>query len=419
MTTYEKGTRHTLRIERMAHGGEGIGLLDGQVVFVKSAFPGDEVLVEITQKKKNFARARLLNIEVPSALRTKHRCEAAQHGGGCCDLSAVKPEKELELKEQILRDQLSRLAQIDPLPPISVHDFGLTTQWRTRMRLGTDTQGRAGVRLVHSREVVTDYPCSQAVPGLLDDITSYRFTPGSEVIVVVDDEGQRSIVEISKAPRGRRSEKITKVIAGSDTVVQCVGDEEERNFTIPATAFWQAHKNATTAYTHQIKQWISTWCEQKQHSNHLVAWDLYGGVGAFVPGILDAVDTAVSVHSVEASAQSVRAGESAFEEEGDDNSHVVFHSMPVEQALGQLPSPDIVISDPPRVGAGDHVVSAIAAASPQLAIHIGCDPATFARDLKAWIAGGYRVCEIVLFNAFPATHHFECLALIEPGTQQD
>ena len=94
---------------------------------------------------------------------------------------------------------------------------------------------------------------------------------------------------------------------------------------------------------------------------------------------------------------------------------VHFRTAKVEQAARHLPRPTTVILDPPRTGAGVEVVESIAAAAPRRVLHIGCDPATFARDIAAWSERGYRMERLAMVNAFPGTHHFETLALLVPA----
>jgi tRNA/tmRNA/rRNA uracil-C5-methylase (TrmA/RlmC/RlmD family) len=71
-----------------------------------------------------------------------------------------------------------------------------------------------------------------------------------------------------------------------------------------------------------------------------------------------------------------------------------------------------VVVDPPRTGLGRDVVERIAALTPQRIVYVSCDPATLARDL-AWLAErGYPLTELRAFDAFPMTHHVECVALL-------
>ena len=108
-TNLTHGDHITTTITRPAHGGVGIGDLDGRVVFVRGTYPGDVVEARITQVKKNYAKATLVDIVTPSPLRVPNRCPAAAHGAGCCDFADLKPEAELELKTTILTGQLTKL----------------------------------------------------------------------------------------------------------------------------------------------------------------------------------------------------------------------------------------------------------------------------------------------------------------------
>ena len=77
--------------------------------------------------------------------------------------------------------------------------------------------------------------------------------------------------------------------------------------------------------------------------------------------------------------------------------------------------PDVVVLDPPRTGAGERVIGAIADARPGIVVHVGCDAARFARDLGYFAARGYRVVDIRGFDAFPLTHHVEAVACLIPA----
>src|SRR5699024_5610857 len=65
------------------------------------------------------------------------------------------------------------------------------------------------------------------------------------------------------------------------------------------------------------------------------------------------------------------------------------------------------------------VVSTVASVAPQRVVHVGCDPATFARDINYWNEHGFQVQRLSLVNAFPGTHHFEVIALLEPGIAEE
>lgn len=397
----------------MAHGGSGIAdAPDGRVVFVHGAIPGDRVEATLTKVKPRWARADAVRILEPSSIRVEPACEAAAAGAGCCDFSHVSESAQLELKRAVLLGQLRALAGRSGVmgssfaPERDVETVALDphTGWRTRVRLGVDAQGRAGFRKFRSNDLVTAAPCSQPVPGLLDGIVGPAarvFTPGSELVVVVDADGERHVVETVSAQRGRRVERMTNVVEGSGEVTERIGESE---FRFPATAFWQAHVHAPRTYSDVISRWAGGTYVRR------IGWDLYGGVGSFVPAISAALGGG-RVVSVDYSTSATSRRQPALE-----GLEVDVVRSKVEDGIDQLPAPGLVVLDPPRAGAGAGVITAIAQAGPERIIHVGCDPATFSRDIATFGAGGYQVTRMVLVDAFPSTHHFEVLACLEPAT---
>ncbi|MCK2200342.1 class I SAM-dependent RNA methyltransferase [Corynebacterium callunae] len=402
-----KGDVISVEVIRPAHGGEGIAHHDGRVIFVQGGFPGDDVDVEISQLKKKWARGQVVKVNKPSADRVESRCAAAAAGAGCCDYAELNPAAELRLKTQVLTDQLERIGGLARLGTPELFDLQPTSGWRTRVRLGVDASGRAGFRKPKSNDLVTEVTCSQVVPALLDGLMgegAQRFTPGSEIIAAIDDKGQRHVIEAHKAPRGRRTETVLKVLEGTGNVEQTVGNY---TWTFPVSSFWQAHSAAPAAYSGFIAEVLEGLELSDVDKRGPVAWDLYGGVGLFAPVIVDKLGA--RVHSVELSAGSAEAGEIALE-----GLPVTFHTGRVEGVTSQLNSPHVVVLDPPRTGAGAEVLKSIAEANPQLVIHIGCDPATFSRDVADWNTNGYTLERLAVFNAFPGTHHFETIGVFIP-----
>lgn len=398
----------------MAHGGVAIAHApDGCVVFVDGAVPGDTVTVELTRVKKRWARGRVVEVLEASPDRVPTDCPAAAAGAGCCDYSHIAPAAQTRFKREVLVGQLHNHAQ--PSGVLDGFDLAIDLEedalepvvgWRTRVRLGVGPDGRAGSRKARSNEIVSEKPCSQVVPGALDGIVgdgARTFTPGAELIVVVDSTGARHVVETSKAQRGRRVEDIETVIEGDPTVTEIVpvesgGESTEFTFTFPATAFWQAHRAAPAAYSSYITDWAA------DNYARATGWDVYGGVGLFVPSISIAMGERPRIHSIDYSDAATRDKQPALRD-----FDVEVLNQKVESGLDHLADPGLVVLDPPRTGAGDEVIAAIAAREPERVIHIGCDPATFARDLAAWGGAGYVVERMALVDAFPATHHFEVL----------
>ncbi len=103
-STMSRGDSLEVTIDRMAHGGEGIGQAsDGRVVFVPRAFPGDVVKATAGRVKKSFIKAELESVLSPGALRVPSSCPAAAQGAGCCDFAELDPAAETGIKAEIFR----------------------------------------------------------------------------------------------------------------------------------------------------------------------------------------------------------------------------------------------------------------------------------------------------------------------------
>lgn len=413
------GDTLTLTPTTMAHGGEAIAHApDGRVVFVAGAIPGDTASVALTKVKKNWARGEAKVIDTPSPDRVDPACPAAEAGAGCCDYSHITPTAQERLKREILVGQLDKFAR--PSGVLTGFDLAIDleqdtlaplTGWRTRVRLGVGPDGRAGMRRARSHDVIAGVRCTQVNQEALDGIVgadARRFTPGAELVVVVDSRGTRHVVETQRAQRGKRIERIETRIEGDSVVTEAVpapqsSGIEESVFRFPPTAFWQAHTTAPATYCRYIADWAADTYARP------VGWDLYGGVGLFVPSISDALGSGAHVVSVDYSAAATRDPQPALADVD-----VEVRNSKVESSIDGLPDPGLVVLDPPRTGAGADVVEAVAARGPQRVIHIGCDPATFSRDLAAWGGCGYAVERMALIDAFPNTHHFEVLTSLVP-----
>ncbi|WIM68973.1 TRAM domain-containing protein [Corynebacterium breve] len=407
MPEFTAGDDLTLTATSMAHGGEAIAHADdGRVVFVSGAVPGDTVTATVTKAKKRWARATTTAVQVPSEFRVEATCPAAAAGAGCCDYASIAGENQLPFKRDILIGQLASLAArsgvFEGFDSQQIEDHSLSktipSPWRTRVRFGVDSRGRAGVRKLQSNEIVTER-CSQVFPDIYDELEKHSYTPGAEVIAVRDSSGSVHVVESARVPRGKRVETIEKVIAGTGAVEQVVG---KHRFVFPATAFWQAHEQAPETYAEIIRTWGTG------NYDIPVGWDLYGGVGVFVPAIAQAMGEDAKVISVDYSAGANASSQEALSEFN-------FESVDgrVEAVVDALTQPGLVVLDPPRSGAGAETVQAIAGKQPERIIHIGCDPATLARDLSDWGEAGYRVKKMAIIDAFPNTHHFEVMVELE------
>lgn len=379
-----------------ANGGSCVAHHEGRVVFVRYALPGERVRVRVTADRGSYWHAETVEVLEPADDRVESLCPiAGVDGAGCCDLAFAAPEAARALKAQVVANQLERLGghrwtgEAEPLS-----DSG-PTGWRTRVRLDVGADRRPGFHRYHSDDLVTDLRCAQLPPGMLDGLAEADWPPAAQLHVVVDDDGARHVVRTLR--QGKRT--VTKVVEGGYEAIQRV---DGRRWQIPVTAFWQAHRGAAAVYSRLVADWA-------QPRPGMTAWDLYGGAGVFAAALGAAVGESGRVLTVDTSRAATRSARAALE----DLPQVQVVTDSVRRALGaQRSSAHVAVLDPPRAGAGREVIELLAAAGVRRVVHIGCEAASFARDIGLYLGQGYAVEKINVFDAFPLTHHSECVALL-------
>ena len=383
-----------LDTEAPANGGSCVAHHDGRVVFVRYALPGERVRARVTEQRGSYWHAEAVEILQPSADRISPLCPVAGvDGAGCCDLSFADPQAARVLKGAVVANQLARLGNYQWEGPAVPVGSGAPVGWRTRVELDVGPDGRAGLHRYHSTELVSDLRCAQLPDGLLDGLDGPRWRPGDRLQVVLDDDGRRHVRTAAADRRG------STIVEGGPTAVQRVGS---RVWRLPVTAFWQAHRDAATGYSDLVRQWLGG-CGARR------AWDLYGGAGLFAAALADVVADGGQVITVDTARSASDAARAAL---ADLPVRVVGESVRRFLA-GQTRGAEIAVLDPPRAGAGRGVIDQLASAGVRQVVHIGCEAASFARDIGLYRSHGYRVAEIRVFDAFPLTHHVECFALLD------
>lgn len=385
-----------------ANGGSCVARHEGRVVFVRYALPGEMVRARLVSAKGSYWNAEVIEVLEPAPDRIDSMCPiAGVDGAGCCDLAFAEPSAVRRIKGAVVANQLARLGNYHWVEESEataepVGDGG-ATGWRTRVRLDTAADGRAGFHRYHSAELVHRLDCAQLPTGMLDGVAEVHWPADAQLHVVLDDDGKRHTVV---AGRGRK----TVVTEGNYETVQRVAG---RTWRVPATAFWQAHRDAPALYSELVTRGA-------QLQPGMSAWDLYGGAGVFAAALAEAVGSGGSVLTVDTSRGASRSARGALADL--DNVTVVTDS--VRRALArQRTRADVAVLDPPRTGAGRDVIDLLAAAEVPRIIHIGCEAASFARDVGLYRGCGYEVEQLTVYDSFPLTHHVECVAVLQrrPG----
>lgn len=401
---------------RAGNGGVMVGRHDGRVVFVRGALPGERVRVRVVDdRRSSYLTATVVDVLDASPHRVPDRCPAAAAGAGCCDLAHADDTVAADIRLTAVRDVLARIGKLPDavVAGVQMQVLAPTSHYRTRVRMPVDGAGVAGVHVRAGSGVVTDAPCAQPVPDLVEAVGRRSWTPGAEVVAVHGDDGGIHLAERapeagrrgssrarSQRARSRRPRLTPRTVAGGDHVTRRVGGRE---WAVPVAGFWQAHVRGADAYSALVAQMARDAAPDSRS-----AWDLYGGVGVFAGSLVDALPSLEHVTVVESDADAVAAARETFA--GDDR--IACYRGPVGPALGSLPGPDVVVTDPPRSGLGADVVAGIVSARPRAVVHVGCDPAAAARDLGLLVRQGYEVERVVAVDAFGLTHHVEVVAAL-------
>lgn len=432
-----------MRVDGPAQGGEFVARHEGRVVFCRGGISGElvDVLVE-DDPGRAFCRGTVHDVVEASPERVTPRCPAAAAGAGCCDWSHISSEAAVEFSGQILAEQAQRIGRIQlPEESVPVRAPGgddALTGWRTVARWVTGADGVPGVRRAKSRELIT-IACTQADPRLREAVEVADVGPFREVIGVLGDDGTVHVAHrpSTDPPRrnGRRGSRQAAVrarsrhsragkwelVIGPSTVSRRVGD---RAWDLPIGGFWQAHRSAAAHYAAYVGAAV---VETVNLPADPVVWDLYGGAGLFAAATLDRVPGA-QVTLVESAADSLGAARAGFGPEihtvrsrvetflGESTTASSGEGSDAGPDAGSVTAvaPDVVILDPPRGGAGIDVMTRLADLTSSRIIHVGCDPASLARDIGVLVAAGWQLVELSGVAAFPGTHHVEGVAVLDP-----
>lgn len=404
-TAADVGDIATVEVGKVAHGGHCVARLDGQVVFVRHALPGERVRIKITERTKRFLRADAVEVLAASEDRVEPPCRFAGVCGGC-DFQHVSVAAQRRLLTSVVREQLQRLADVEWTGEVeAVHPDDLG--WRTRVTYAVTERGKAGLRRHRSHDVVEIDHCLIAHPSLAP-VSDHRWSR-SPVEVIWSSSGQRLLVTDSEVASSLETQldgivsRAGHVRSGSSVLQEKV---HQRLFQVTGSGFWQVHPRAAITLVDAVLAGAGV-----RPGDRVL--DLYAGVGLFSAFLADEATETGRVLSVEGDRQ------------GSADARVNLAPMPqcdvirapVERALarGSLGDhADVVVLDPPRTGA-KNAVGAIAELGPRRIVYVACDPSALGRDLGKLAEHGYALVGLRAFALFPMTHHVECVAVLAPA----
>ena len=397
------GSEWVVDVGNIAHGGHCVARHEGRVIFVRHALPGERVRVRITEGRSQdrFLRGDAVEVMAAAPERVPRPCPYAGPGRcGGCDFQHVSLSHQRVLKTAVVREQFQRLAGLEvgvEVEAVPGDEEGL--RWRTRVELAVDTAGRAGLRAHRSHDIIPIDDCLIASERVIrSGVLETVWTGATSVDVVAADHPDEAVVVPVPVP-GKRVPRIGQRVDTSTW---------SGTFELRARGFWQVHPGTARTYVEHV---LAELAPQRGER----ALDLYAGVGLFALALADAVGREGAVLAVEGDPRAVRDGVA----NAADHPQVEYRTGRVDRALKPLLRQrigvDLAVLDPPRTGAGRSVIGDLVALRPRAIAYVACDPAALARDTAYLLRGGYGLRSLRAFDAFPMTHHVECIAVFEPG----
>jgi 23S rRNA (uracil1939-C5)-methyltransferase len=376
-----------VHIEKMAFGGDGIARLTelgGLVLFVALAAPGDELLVKIIEKKKNFARAEIIEIISPGPARAKPPCPYFGPCGGC-NFQQLSYEEQLRQKENIVREQLKNHlgdAQWEPIEPSP-----RPLRYRNRIQLKYD-RPRLGFYARGSHDIVDIEDClitedslAQKIPALKKDLAAGKKTAIAKIELLLKS------ADLSSGKAGDDTE-----IVFEDSPFEGVGFSQVNRF--------------------QNEHLIATVLEWAAASSFSTVYDFYAGAGNFTFPLLQRFPQAKTV-GVELNPKTVALAQKKISDLALSPKRIEFFLGDVELFLKRtiLAENALVLLDPPRAGCSENTLRYLGDQSLTRLLYVSCDPSSLARDLSRLRAQTkpWKVARVKPFDMFPQTDHVETL----------
>ncbi len=400
-----------VEIGNAIYGGSFVGrAADRKAVFVPFVLPGERAKVFVTEDKKNYARATLVELLESSPERISARCMHFEVCGGC-HYQHLAYSSQLAVKRAIVADQFSRVGKFTNVVVNAVVRSPKEWNYRNTVQFHVSGAGKLGFQRSSSADTVEISECHlplQAISDLwplieLDPELQYKrvaIRAGSDGEVLMGLEG-----DSLELPEFSLDFPLSVVLLGSDRDLVLSGEPTNRfmvrdaEFIVSARSFFQVNLNQAEAMVEYVLE-LLPW------NKDMTVFDLYCGVGLFSRFIAPLVKELVGVELSESACNDYAANLDAFE-------NTSLYVGAVEDILPGLEiTPDVVILDPPRAGLAPRALEALVKSKVKQIIYVSCDPTTLARDCRNLVEKGYRLESIQPFDLFPQTYHVECVVLM-------
>lgn len=446
----KKNEIYKIIINDVSSDGNGVGNIDGFVVFVPGTVTGDEAEILIVKVQKSYAYGKVVNIIKPSEFRQDALCTVFGKCGGC-SLMHIKYDYQLKIKRTIINNALKRIGGVEREVDEMI---GGDSQFRYRNKMifpvGEDLKGNTVCGFYRGRShdiipledcylgdecnaqiigAVKEYmkECSvkayseQNHSGLIRKIFTRTGAVSGEIMVVISANADmipekdrlvekllkvsKKIVSIILNINKKRTNFVlgdkNKVLFGKNTITDTLCGIE---YEISPHSFYQInHEQTEKLYNKAL--------EYAEIDENDFVMDIYCGIGTIS---LSASKKAKRVIGVEIVPQAIEDAKKNAKKNHIENAEFICADAAqlVPKLIEKGIKPDVVILDPPRKGSDNKTLISIASVNPDRIVYISCNPATLARDCSLLKEHGYEVRKVCGVDMFANTNHVECVVLM-------
>ena len=369
--SFNVGDRLEVEIADMAFGGDGVGKVDGFVVFVPFVIVGELALVEITERKKDFARARLLQIITPSPDRVDPKCQYFGECGGC-QYQHIDYEAQGRIKLEQVRNLFVRVGGFAPEVVGELIPCPAPYGYRNRIMIRRQW----------------DKFQQKAIYGFLR--AESRLVVDLERCEIAEEALNEQLQQVREDPPPRNMQKV---------VLRMMPDDWEMH----RDSFFQNNFSLLPKLVETVRSRLAD-----ASTKYLV--DAYCGIGFFSLSMADLVEGFVGI---DIDKQCILPARENLAARGIENGEFIQGKTEeqMDALLERFPAEDTtLILDPPRKGVHKEGLEMLSNANPRQVIYVSCHPATLARDLKWLCEQGYELKSVTALDMFPQTQHVECVA---------
>lgn len=460
---FKKNDTVTVEITDMGVDGEGVGKVDGFTLFVKDALIGDVAEVKVMKAKKNYGYARLMQLLTPSPDRVEPVCKVARQCGGC-QIQALSYEKQLEFKNNKVRNNLIRLGGFEEtfidkvMDPIAGMKEPFHYRNKAQYPVGTDKEGNliAGFYAGRTHQIIPNLDCALGDPVNKDVLEKVLYYMKQNKISAYDEETREGLVRHVLIRKGFKtkeimvclvingtqlpfSEKLTELLAeipGMTSITYSINQENTNvimgkeirlvwgqtfitdyignvKYQISPLSFYQVNPVQTEVLYGQALEYAGL-------TGNETVWDVYCGIGTIS---LFLAQKAKKVYGVEIVPQAIADAKQNAKINGIENAE--FYVGKAEEVLpayyeeyakthaGENAHADVIVVDPPRKGCEESVLETMVHMQPERIVYVSCDSATLARDLKYLCANGYEMKKARAVDMFPNSVHVEVACCLQ------